>query len=189
MSYFQPALISAVQTMLGLYLVAVILRFLLHLLRAELRNPVVQMLVLITNPPLRVLWKFIPAWRGVDLAAVALIVLLGMLKLAAPLLLIGAPLRWHGLLILSLANSLDTVLWVFLFAVLIRVVLSWVAPHSYHPAARVVVSLSEPVLAPFRRLLPPLGGLDLSPILTFLSLRLVQQLLLSPLADWGVSLL
>lgn len=180
---------SLLQNIIGLYLFVVIVRFLCQLLRVDFRNQLVQLVVLLTNPPLRFLRRFIPGLYGIDLTAVVLIWLLGLLKLVVPLTLSGVQLKWSGAFILGAANSLDTIAWVLLTAVLIRAVLSWVAPHSHHPGARLVVELSEPLLAPFRRLLPSLGGLDLSPILVLMSIRFVQQLLLVPLATWGARLL
>lgn len=189
MPHIQNALGSLTATLAGLYLVVAILRFLFQLLRVDFRNPLVRTIVAITNPPLRLLRRVIPGLYGIDLAAVVLIWSIGLLKLALVLVIAGHPFRWSGALIVSLADSLDTLVWVFLIAVLARVVVSWVAPRSHHPAIRIVEGLSEPVMAPFRRLLPPLGGLDLSPILTLLALRLAQQIVVAPLLDFGVRLL
>ena len=189
MPYVQNALSFTIETLIGLYLIAVILRFLFQLLRIDFRNPIVQMIVTITNPPIIFLRKFIPGLYGIDLASLLLIVIIGMAKLALLLFVAGYSIKWSGVLVLSLADSLNAVIWVFLIAVLIRIILSWIAPRSYHPAVRILDGLSEPILAPFRRLLPSMGGLDLSPILTLLALRLVQQLVVSPLTDFGRSLL
>ena len=73
----------------------------------------------------------------------------------------------------------------FFWAILIRVVLSWVNPGVRHPASAVVYSLTEPVLAPARRLLPAMGGFDLSPILVLIGLHLVNLLLIDPIRDAG----
>ena len=180
---------SLIQTVIGLYVIAVILRFLFELLRVDFRNPLAQMIVAVTNPPLRVMRRFIPGLYGIDLSAVALIWILELVKLAAPLMLAGYPFGWSGALVLSLAEGLNSVVWVFLLAVLASVVVSWVAPRSAHPAVRIVDDLSRPVMMPFRRLLPPIGGLDFSPIATLFALRLAQQFLLSPLAEFGARLL
>ena len=189
MPYLSNAMASVIETIIGLYLIAVVLRFVLQLLRVDFRNPLVQTIVAVTDPPLRVLRRFVPGLYGFDLAAVFLIWMVALFKLALRLWAADYEFNWSGALVLSLADGLNTVLWVFLFAVLIRVVLSWVAPRSYHPAVRVINELSEPVMAPFRRILPSFGGLDLSPILTLLALRFVQQLLLTPLTNFGAGLL
>lgn len=189
MSPFQHALVALIETIAGLYLIAAVLRFLLELLRVDFRNPLVQTIAAITNPPLRILRRFIPELYGLDLAAVVLIWIIELVKLTLRLVIADHSFGWSGALVLSLANGLNAVLWVLLIAVLIRVVASWVAPRSRHPVVHLVDGLSEPVLAPFRRILPPIAGLDLSPILTLLALRLVQQLLLAPLLDVGAGLL
>ena len=189
MPYLNNALASLIETIVGLYLIAVILRFLFQLLRVDFRNPLVQAVIIVTNPPLRLLRKFVPGLYGIDLTVVVLIVLVGLIKLALPLLVAGYSFRWGGALVLSMVYSMDTITWVFLIAILARVVLSWVAPRSHHPAAHIVAELSEPLLAPFRRLLPPFGGLDFSPIVALLALRMVQQLALAPLVNLGASLL
>ncbi len=189
MPYFQNALATLGETIVGLYLVAMVLRFLLELLRVDYRNPLVQTIVTVTNPPLRVMRRFVPGLYGFDLAAPILIWLLELAKLVLRLWATDYSFNWSGALVLSFAEGLNSVVWIFLLAILIRVILSWVAPATNHPAARVIYGLSEPVMRPFRRLLPSFGGLDLSPILTLMTLRFVQQLLLTPLTNFGAGLL
>ena len=189
MTYFQHALVSLLETIIGLYLIAAVLRFLLELLRVDFHNPLVRTIATITTPPLRILRRFIPELYGLDLAAVVLIWLIELVKLTLRLFVADHDFNWSGALIVSLANGLNAIVWVLLLAVLIRVVISWVAPASRHPAVRLVSGLSEPVMAPFRRLLPSFAGLDLSPILTLMALRLVQQLLLAPLLNMGAGML
>ncbi len=188
MPYLQNAMGFVIDTVVGLYLTALILRFLFQLLRMDFRNPLVQMMVVITNPPLRFMRKVIPGLYGVDLAMVVLILLVGLIKLTLPLLLAGYRFGWSGALVLSLADSLDTVVWIFLIAVLARVVVSWVAPRAHHPALSIIAHLSEPIMAPFRRILPPIAGLDFSPIATLMTLNLIQKLALTPLTDYGTRL-
>lgn len=182
---------ALLDSVVGLYMVVVILRLLFQLLRVEFHNPLVRLTLAATDPPLRLLRRLIPAarWRGIDPAAAVLVWLLALVKVAVPHLLAGADWRWGGALMVSLADALDQVVWVFLIAVLARVVLSWVAPTSAHPAVRLVYQLSAPVLAPFQRILPTLGGLDFSPLAALFGLNLVQRWLVSPLADFGFSLL
>ena len=189
MTYFQHALVSLLETIIGLYLIAAVLRFLLELLRVDFHNPLVRTIATITNPPLRIVRRFIPELYGLDLAAVVLIWFIELIKLTLRLFVADHDFNWSGALIVSLANGLNAIVWVLLLAVLIRVVISWVAPGSQHPAVRLISGLSEPVMAPFRRLLPSFAGLDLSPILTLMALRLVQQLLLAPLLNMGAGML
>ncbi len=182
-------MLTIIDAIIGFYLNVLVLRFLLELFQVNFRNPLVQSIAAICAPPLRIMRRFVPQLNGIDLAAVVLIWLVALFKFVLPLFFIGASFNWGGALLLSLADGLNAVVWIFLLAVLARVVLSWVAPHTQHPAAQIVGELSEPLLAPFRRILPSFGGLDLSPVLTLLSLRLVQQLLLAPLTEYGGFLL
>ena len=86
-----------------------------------------------------------------------------------------------ALLTLSLAELLGLLLNVFLFAILIQVIVSWINPGAYNPAVSLLYSLTEPVLRPFRRLIPPLSGLDLSPLVALIAIQLTKMLLLPPL--------
>ncbi|MGR3912975.1 MAG: YggT family protein [Gammaproteobacteria bacterium] len=183
------ALSSLTAAVLSACLLALILRILFQALRVDAHNPLVRAVLAATTPPLRFLRRFVPGIYGIDLAPAALFALLALAKIALPLLLAGYAFRWSGALVFGLADALDTLVWVMLLAVLARVALSWVAPGASHPAARLVAQVSEPVMAPFRRILPALGGLDFSPILTMMALRMVQNWALSPLAEWGARLL
>ncbi len=172
-----------------LFLLVLIMRFLCELLRVNFYNPLIQAMVRITNPALRFMQRFIPQVYGINLAAVVLIILLGMVEWALPLLLAGHQFQWGGVLIISLVDSLNTATWIFLVAILGTVVLSWVAPQSQHHAVSLIYSLSQPITAPFRRFLPPLGGLDFSPMAALLLLRFIQQSVLLPLMNYGFLLL
>lgn len=183
----QPATVI-IQLLLGFYLVIVALRFVLELLRVDFRNGLVRTVVRLTAAPLAILRCVVPEVFGVDFAAVALIWLVATAKLWAQFAGV-ATVHTSGLAVLGFANGANKVLWIFLIAVLARVVLSWVAPHAQHPAARVAMEISEPVMAPFRRMLPAVGGLDLSPMLALFAFHLVQRFVMAPLHSWGVSLL
>ncbi|CAJ2377397.1 MAG: YggT family protein [Gammaproteobacteria bacterium] len=183
------ALSSLAAALLGACMLLLILRILFQALRVDFRNPLVRGVISVTTPPLQFLRRFVPGLYGTDLSPLLLFVLLAFAKIALPLLLAGHTFGLSGALVFGLADSLDTLVWIVLLAVLARVVLSWIAPRSVHPAARLVAEMSEPVMLPFRRILPAFGGLDFSPILTLLALRLVQQWGIAPLAQWGAQLL
>ncbi len=163
------------QTLLGLYAFVVMLRFLLQLVRADFYNPISQFVVKATNPPLRPLRRLIPGIGGIDVAALLLALFLQMLMIFALTGLFGAPLLNPLLLIASAAISLLGILLQFyFFAILAMIIISWVAPGSHHPALLLLYQLTEPVMAPFRRLLPPMGGLDLSPIIVFIVINVLE---------------
>ena len=187
--YLADAVRFLLRTLFDLYIVAVALRFLLQWVRADFYNPISQFLIKVTNPPLRPLRRVIPGYAGMDLAALLLMLLLKMLELSLLSLIAGGPIpALPGLLVISLAEILSLVIWIFIIAVLIQVVLSWVNPGAYNPATVLLYRLTEPLLAPARRLIPPIGGLDLSPIAVFIFLQLSLILLIQPLYDAGYSL-
>ena len=163
-------------TLGGLYILAMMLRFLLQWVRADFYNPVSQFLVKITQPALGPLRRVIPGWGGVDLAAVALMIILQMLLLAAILALRGLAAPLGFLFFEAVAELVRLLLNVFLFAIIIQVILSWVNPDPYNPIVRALRSLTEPVFDKVRRLIPfvMIGGLDLSPIAVLLGIKFVQ---------------
>ena len=171
------ATVFLIQTVFGFYILAVMLRFLLQCVRADFYNPLVQFLVRITNPPLLPLRRIIPGYRGLDLAAVVLAFILQLVEALLVALLFGRTLGVGGLLLLTLVELLKLLINIYLWGVIIQAVLSWVNPDPYHPAARVLTQLTAPLLRPARRLLPPISGVDLSPMLVVVALIFVSLLL------------
>ena len=184
MSGFAEALIYIVQTLGSLYLLIVLLRFILQLVRADFYNPLSQFTVKATQPLLKPLRRFIPSIAGLDTASLVLAVLVQLLLMVVTLSLMGFnPVSViPQLLVWSLIGVTSLFLKVFFFALIVSVILSWVAPGSHNPGAQLVNQLCEPLLAPFRKLLPNLGGLDLSPIFAFIALNLVDRFVIGNLA-------
>lgn len=161
-----------------LYLFAVLLRFLLQLARADFYNPISQGIVKITNPPLLPLRKVVPGFFGVDMASAVLALLVGWVMILGSGMLAGLGLlNPLSALLWSLLGCLSTVVAVVFVGLLISIVFSWIAPHSGHPALMLLHQLLEPFCAPVRRLIPPLGVIDISPIFVFILLTVVDKLL------------
>lgn len=177
------AAVYVLQTLGSLYLLIVLLRFILQLVRANFYNPLCQFIVKATQPLLKPLRRIIPSLFGLDMSSLVLAILVQLALMALTLLLtygtIGNPLQ---LLIWSLIGVTALFLKIFFFALIISVILSWVAPGSHNPGAELVNQICEPALAPFRRILPNLGGLDISPILAFMVLKLIDMLVINNLA-------
>lgn len=169
-----------VTTLFELYILAVMLRFLLQWRRASFYNPLSQFLVKVTNPPLRPLRRVIPGLFGLDLAAVLLMVALQMVALALVALLRGAEPGVAALFALSLVELVELTFNVFIFSILIQALLSWVNP-GYNPVTGLLQSLNEPLLRPARRWIPPVSGLDLSPLAVLLALQVLKMLVMPPL--------
>lgn len=187
-SYLGNAGAFLVDTIFGLYILLVLLRFLFQWVRADFYNPISQFIVTVTNPPLVFIRRIIPGVWGVDLAAVALMLMLAVLKVYLLAWMGGAHPKLTGVMVFAIGELLQLTVYVFMVAVIIRVILSWVGPRSYHPVVSLLHSLTDPVMGPARRLLPPMGGLDLSPILVFIVLGLALRLIVQPILDIGRAL-
>jgi len=176
-------------TVFNLYIFVVLLRLLLQLVHADFYNPISRVIVKVTDPVLRRFRRYIPGVMGIDLSSLILVIGLSMVKVFLLLQMQGFQPAWSGLLVHSIGDVLMQISQVFFFAVLIRIILSWVAPNSYNPVVSLVYSLSEPVMAPVRRIIPAFGGLDLSPIVVFIVLTLIQKVLIQPMLDIGRALM
>jgi YggT family protein len=175
MSAFNEILGYLVQTFLSLYLVAMLLRFLLQLVRADFYNPISQFLVKVTNPLVIPMRRVIPGMGGLDLASLLLAVMLQLAGIVLLLLINGIGLPGpFTLLVWSLLGVFGLLVNIYFFALLGMIILSWVAAGSRHPAIYLLYQITEPVMAPFRKVLPAMGGLDFSPILVFILINIIQ---------------
>jgi len=174
MPHIQNGASLIIEVLLGLFLLALMLRFLFQLLRVDFRNPISQMIVKVTNPVLLPLRRFIPGFWGIDMSSVVMILIVGAIKFYALQAVSGFQINPVQALFYGLADSLNVICWILLIAILANVVLSWVAPQSHNPAAQIVNGISRTVLAPIRRWIPSFGGLDITPIFALLGIQLVQ---------------
>jgi YggT family protein len=170
----QGALEFLVDTILDLAAFLMLTRFLLQWVRADFYNPLSQAIVRITNPLLMPLRKILPASKQYDFAALVLVLMLIVVKILFIAWLgnfnIGVP-----DLLLYATRALASMLLDYIFwAILIRVLMSWIMPDPYNPFVQIMVQITEPVMAPARRVLPPFGGLDLSPILVLFLIQFLE---------------
>ncbi len=179
--YLANPIIFLIQTLFGLYILAVLLRFLLQVVRADFYNPISQFLVKATNPPLKVMRRIIPGLGGIDLSSLILAWLLKSIEILLILLVGGGAVNLLAPLLWAIPELVELVINIYLFGILIQVILSWVSPGNYNPAVGLLYSLTSPLLRPAQKLLPPMGGLDLSPMLVMIGLVLLKMLLLPPL--------
>ena len=182
MSGLNGAAIFVIQPLGSLYLLIVLLRFILQLVRANFYNPLCQFTVKATHPLLKPLRRVIPSLFGLDMSSLVLAIVVQMVIFAVVLTLSYMSFNVLGLLLWAIIGVTALFLKVFFFALIINVILSWVAPGSTSPGAELVNQITEPALAPFRRFLPSMGGLDISPILAFMVIQLIQSYVIPPLA-------
>lgn len=181
------ALIYVLQTLGQLYILLVLLRFVLQLVRADFYNPLSQFVVKATQPLLLPLRRIVPGLGGIDFASLVLALLVHMALSLAVLLIAGASSAElvSALPILALwclISLASLFVKIFFFALIISVILSWVAQGSRHPAVELVHQVCKPVLSPIRRFIPDLGGIDISPIFAFLALNLLDKFVIANLA-------
>jgi YggT family protein len=186
-SYLTNPLVFLVHTLFGLYIIAVMLRFLLQLVRADFYNPISQFLVKATNPPLKLFRRIIPGFGGIDLSSLILAWLLKAIELFLVLSIAGSSINLIAPFIWAIPELVELLINIYLFGILIQVILSWVNPGSYNPATTLLYSLTGPLMRPAQKILPPMGGIDLSPMLVMIGLILLKMLLLPPLRHFTSS--
>lgn len=168
-------LILIVKTLGNLYLFIVLLRFVLQLSRADFYNPISQGIVKATSPLLKPLRKVIPSIGRVDTSSVLLALAVQAVILAILMAIVGYQLSAIHYVIYTLAGVAYHLLDLYFWAMLISVILSWVAPGSSHPGALLVMQICEPLYRFCHRFIPSLGGFDLSPIFIFLAITILKQ--------------
>ena len=188
-SYVGNAATFLIETLFGLYILIIMLRFLLQWARADFYNPVSQFIVKATQPPLAPLRRLIPGFASFDLAAAVFMFAMKFVELWLITGLLGLSPQIAGIAMLSVAELLGLLVNVFIFSILIQVIISWVNPGMHNPVMGLLHSLNEPLLGPARRIIRPISGLDLSPIVVIIFLQLVSMLAVTPIRDLARSML
>ncbi|MDY7562797.1 YggT family protein [Pseudomonas sp. 10B1] len=185
MNALTGAMTFVIQTLVSLYLAIVLLRFVLQLVKANFYNPLCQFAVRATQPLLKPIRRIIPSVFGLDTSSLLLAIIVQALLMALVLAMTyGAIGDIPHLLIWSIIGVTSLFLKIFWVAMIVMVIVSWVAPGSHNPAAELAYQISEPVLAPFRRLVPNLGGMDISPIFAFIAIQVIQSYVMPALASY-----
>ena len=172
------AIIFIVETLLSLALFVVLARLLLQWTRADFRNPLCQAVVKITNPLILPLRRVLRPIGKVDTASVVAVVVMAVIKVAILSALavygsLGVELWVRSIALELVIALLNTYFW----AIVLYALLSLIAPGGYSPLQSVLASLCEPVLRPFRRLIPPIAGIDFSPLWATILIKAVLLLL------------
>ncbi|MGI9250716.1 MAG: YggT family protein [Pseudohongiellaceae bacterium] len=180
--------IDAIRALSFLYILAILLRFTLQIGRADFYNPVSQAVARVTDPMARLFRRFIPGYRNIDFALLVLAMLVRAVALYVIFfLLTGELLPAAYAFISSFFYTIVFLIQLYFYAIIVTIILSFVMVLSGHmnphPIARLVWQLTDPVLSPFRRIIPSLGGLDFSPIIVFIILNYMEILLLNAQED------
>jgi len=173
----QNPFIFLIETLLDLYIIVLMLRFILQQVRADFYNPISQFIVKATAPVLNPARKIIPSVGGIDVATLVVVVAFIAVKIFIIALLSGYSPSVLALLLTGVRDFITLALNIFIFSIIIQAILSWINPDPSNPVAGVLYSITRPVLQPFRRLIKPMGGLDLSPLFALIALMFAERLI------------
>jgi len=162
--------IFLIDILFQLYATALLIRVILQWVRADFYNPISQFIVKITDPLVLPLRKIIPGFGGIDAATLILAILI----IAIKVILVYQTVDPLAIGALALGQTIILVISVFLYSIIIQAILSWVNPDPYNPAVSLLNSLTQPILNPFKKLMPPVSGMDISPIFAIITLMFVQ---------------
>lgn len=162
-----------VKVLSHLYLLLFLLRFIMQWIRADFFNPLAQFVVRATNPLVVPARRLIPATANFDLPTLVVLVVLQGVVIWALTAIVAVPIDIVSLVQLVVFRLVYMTLTLYTWTILIYVILSWISPGGYHPLAMILGDLNEPVLRPFRRLIPPIAGFDLSPLLALILIQAI----------------
>ena len=177
-SNIASALVFIVNALTSLYLLLLLLRFWLPWLRADFRNPLAQGILKLTSPVIVPLRRIVPSFGRLDTATILFAFTVQYLSLLLILFLMGARASSSTIAISAIAKLVLLSLNLFMFAIFIRIILSWISPGQHNPATAIITTLTEPILRPVRRLIPAMGGFDISPIFVIIGLGALSRLLM-----------
>jgi YggT family protein len=173
-----------IETLFDLYVFIIILRMLLQLIHADYRNPLAQFSIKFTQPLLTPLHKFIPHYKNLDLAVVSLAIIFSMLKFITLSLVSFYQFPNIGMVfLLSIIDIVQKIIMLYFYAIIARVIMSWLAPMQQSPILFIINRLVEPLLRPIRKIVPLIAGLDLSPLVALILLKVVSMLFLNIVSD------
>jgi YggT family protein len=189
MGVFGSSAALIINTLGGLYLLAVLLRFLLQIAKADFYNPVSQAVVRATDPLVRILRKVIPGYRGIDFSTLILAIVIEAIAICVLIILYGGSIPSAGFIVTwAFVGVIYFIVNIYYYSIIGSIIMSFVMLFSGnmnpHPILRLIWQLTEPVMGPVRKVVPPMGGLDFSPIFIFIIIGLIQNLLIE---TFGIS--
>jgi len=174
------AIFFLVTTLFDLAMWLLLLRVLLQWVRADFYNPMSQLVWQTTRYPADFLRKFIPRWRNLDSAALVVLLVMAMLYIYCIAMLLGFDIALPSTFGFAVLKLLVLTVNLYAFTLFVQAILSWLGPGVNNPASNVLWSLNEPMLRPVRRIIPPLSGLDLAPLVLMLLLQVLARLIPLP---------
>ena len=170
------ALTFLVATIIDLYLIIVLLRLWMQLTQADFYNPVSQFVYKATQPIVGPLRSFMPMMGKLDTASLLLALILGMLKVAALVWLNNIAVGPLVIVVQGILTAISSLLSMLFWVLIIRAILSWFS-QGYNPIEAMLHQITDPLLAPVRKVIPPIGGLDLSVLVVIIALQFLRILI------------
>jgi len=171
--------IFLIDTLFSIYIAIMLLRFLLQQVGADFYNPVSQFVVKATQPLVSISRRFIPSIKKIDTATLFLVFALILIKLVILFSLAGIQFNGQLLIIKAFYDLISLTFDIFIIALFIQAILSWINPDPYHPVSSLLRNLTYPVLRPIQKFVPPIGGIDLSTMVGLIGLMFIKRLVLS----------
>ncbi len=184
-SNISSAIVFVVNAITSLYLLVLLLRFWMPWLRADFRNPLAQGILRFTSPLVVPVRRIVPSFGRLDTATVLVAFVIQYLTVMLLLLIMGQTAGIAAIALTALVKLIVLSINLFVYAIFIRIILSWISQGGYNPATAIITTLTEPVLRPFRRLIPPMGGFDISPIFAII-LLLAATIVVNGLRPLGI---
>jgi len=184
-SYVGNAAGFLISVVFGFLVLAALLRLMLAWVRADFYSPISQFVVKVTNWAVLPMRRMIPAMGKLDSGTLVFLLVVQMIELALIALVSGYSLHFIGLPIWALGELFGLVITVFTVSILVEVVMSWINPGSYNSMTDIIMRINQPMLNPVRRMMPDMGGMDLSPMVVLIGLQLIKMLLVAPISDIG----
>ncbi|MFV2003988.1 MAG: YggT family protein [Gammaproteobacteria bacterium] len=171
--------IFLIDTLFSIYIAIMLLRFILQQVGADFYNPISQFVVKATQPLVGVARRFIPSIKKIDTASLVLVLALILLKLVILFSIAGFPINSLHLLVKALYDLISLTFDIFIVALFVQAILSWISPDPNHPVNSLLRNLTFPVLRPIQKYIPPIGGIDLSTLVALIALMFIKRLVLS----------
>lgn len=183
------ALSFLIKLIFDLYILLLLLRLLFQKLGAHWFNPISQFVIRYTEPVIKPTRRFIPGFKGFDLAIVLLAIILEMIKTwLLGLLQSGIWLKFFGVLIISLGNLFIKVSNIYFYAFIIGAIMSWLPILQHNPLAEIIRLLTNPILIRLRRFIQPISGIDFTPLIAIVFLFLLDIVIFNQIVAWGAQL-
>lgn len=183
----QQSILFLVQVIFSLYSVAIILRVMMRAVHADYYNPLVHAVAKITAYPIKWLKKAIPDIGKIETASVLFLIIIVFIKAVLVIVLNGYKPVLIGSLIWAVGNTIALFFQVVFYIVILQAVLTWI-PTAQVTIQELLTQLSEPFMAPARRFIPLVGGLDLSPIAILIIIQILTFLIANPIMSLGLSM-